>query len=130
MRGQLFIVRQHTRDFIKGKVDALPDGFEVVLRESARTLSQNRKLWPMLSDISRAAPEGRKWPPETWKAAFLHALGHEIQWQPGLDGAPPFPAGFRSSRLSKSQFTDLITTIQEYGDRFGVRWTEPQEVSA
>ena len=130
MRGQLFITRPHTRDLIKAKIDALPDGFEVVLREPKRTLDQNAKLWAMLSDISRAAPEGRKWPPETWKAAFMHAAGHEIQWQPGLDGCAPFPAGFRSSRLSKAQMADLISFASEYGDRHGVRWTEPQEVGA
>lgn len=130
MRGQLFITRPHTRDLIKAKVDALPDGFEVVLREPKRTLDQNSLLWCLLSDLSRAAPEGRRWPPETWKAAMMFAAGHEIQWQPGIDESPPFPSGFRSSRLTKAQMSELIEFTLSYGDRHGVRWTEPQEVGA
>jgi hypothetical protein len=90
-----------------------------------RTPDQNAKMWAMLSDIARAKPEGRRWDTTTWKAAFMHALGYEILWQPGLDGQTPFPAGFRTSRLSKAQMADLITMIYEYGDRHGVRWSEP-----
>ncbi|ARO14404.1 hypothetical protein BVG79_01058 [Ketogulonicigenium robustum] len=104
-------------------IDKAPAGCVVTVREAKRTTDQNAKLWAMLSDISRAKPEGRVHAPEVWKAAIMSALGHEIIWQPGIDNAPPFPAGFRSSRLSKSQFADLITFAQEYGDRHGVRWT-------
>jgi hypothetical protein len=98
----------------------------VTIKEATRNLDQNAKLWAMLSDISRAKPEGRAWVPETWKAAFMHSLGHQVQFCEGLDGAGPFPLGFRSSRLSKRQFADLITVVQEYGDRHGVTWSEPQ----
>lgn len=107
----------------KALIDRAPIGAVVTVKEAARTPDQNAKLWAMLSDVSRAKPEGRVWAPEVWKAAFMSALGHEILWQPGIDGNPPFPAGFRSSRLSKAQFGDLITMVQEYGDRHGVRWS-------
>lgn len=101
-----------------------PQDAVVTIKEGTRTLGQNAKLWAMLSDIARHKPEGRVMTAESWKAAFMSALGHEILWQPGIDNGPPFPAGFRSSRLSKSQMADLITFIQEYGDRHGVRWSE------
>jgi len=65
------------------------------------------------------------WPPETWKAAFMHSLGHEVIFADGLDGSGPFPVGFRTSRLSVKRMADLITVIQEYGDRHGVQWSEP-----
>ena len=48
----------------------------------------------------------------------------EFQFENGLDGRP-FPIGFSSSRLTKAEFADLITTVQEYGDRHGVEWSEP-----
>lgn len=128
--GQTFIVRQHTRDLIKSKVATVPEGFVVNIQEPKRTLDQNARMWAMLSDVSRACPEGRRWDTNTWKAAFMHALGHEILWQPGLDGQTPFPAGFRTSKLNKRQMADLITVIQEYGDRHGVRWTEPPREEA
>jgi hypothetical protein len=106
-------------------IRAAPPDSVVQISAPKRTVPQNARMWAMLSDVARAAPEGRRWTAETWKAAFMHALGHEILWQPGLDGQTPFPAGFRSSRLSKAQMGDLITMIAEYGDRHGVRWSDP-----
>lgn len=111
-------------------VEQAPVDAVVTIKEATRNLDQNAKLWAMLSDISRAKPEGRCWPAETWKCAFMHALGHQVQFAEGLDGAGPFPIGFRSSRLSKRQFADLITMAQEYGDRHGVRWSDERGVAA
>lgn len=102
-----------------------PDDAVVTIKEGTRNLDQNARLWAMLSDIARAKPEGRRWTPETWKAAFMHALGHQVQFCEGLEGSGPFPVGFRSSRLSKRQFADLITMAQAYGDQHGVPWSEP-----
>ena len=122
--AQTVIIRSETqRRLAKALIDAAPLDAVVTVKEGTRTADQNAKMWAMLSDIARAKPEGRSMSPETWKAAFMSALGHEIIWQPGIEGAPPFPAGFRTSKLSKAQMADLITFIQEYGDRHGVRWS-------
>lgn len=99
----------------------------VTVRPKTRSLEQNAKLWAMLGDVAKAKPEGRNWTKETWKAAFMHYLGHQVQFCEGLDGCGPFPIGFRSSRLTVSQMADLITCIQEYGDRHGVEWSEVEE---
>lgn len=69
----------------------------MTVKEGTRSLDQNAKLWAMLSDIAQAKPEGRTMAPEMWKAAFMSALGYEIVWQPGIDNAPAFPAGFSGS---------------------------------
>ena len=99
---------------------------DAVVKISApkRTLDQNAKLWAMISDVSRAKPEGRMHTPEVWKCLFMSACGHAVQFEMGLDNKP-FPIGFSSSRLSKAEMADLITVIYEYGDRHGVRWSEP-----
>ena len=115
------------RALAKQMVDRCPPDAVITFSEAKRTLDQNALMWVLLSDIARARPEGRAMPPETWKAAFLSALGHEIVWQPGLDGAPPFPAGFRSSKLSKAQMADLLTFILAYGYRHGVALSEQTE---
>lgn len=106
-------------------VNIAPPDSVVKISAPVRSTDQNAKLWAMLSDISRAKPEGRAWVPEVWKAAFMHALGHEMRFEQSLDGQSFFPLGFRTSRLNKSQFADLITTCQEYGDRHNVQWSEP-----
>jgi hypothetical protein len=112
------------REFAKRLVDAAPDFAVVTIRGADRTLEQNALMWALLTDISRARPEGRRWPPETWKAAFMHALGHQVQFAEGLDGSGPFPLGFRSSKLNKAQMSDLIETIYEYGARHGVKFEQ------
>lgn len=109
-----------------GMVKAAPVDAVVTIKPAARSVDQNAKLWAILSDIARSKPEGRVMTAEMWKAAMMNALGHEILWQPGIDNGPPFPAGFRSSRLSKEQMGDLITFISEYGDRHSVKWSDGQ----
>jgi hypothetical protein len=113
------------KQFAKHLIDKAPTDAVLTVREASRSNDQNAKMWAMLSDISRAKPEGRRWTPETWKAAFMHVLGHQVQFCEGLDNSGPFPLGFRSSKLTVKQMADLITVIQEYGDRHGVVFTDP-----
>ena len=112
------------REYAHWALDQAPDGCVVSIVKATRSVEQNKKMWAMLHDIARAKPEGRNWTTDTWKAAFMHSLGHQVQFAEGLDGNGPFPVGFRSSHLSVAQMADLITVIQEYGDRHGVEWRE------
>lgn len=111
------------REYAKRLIDAAPIDAVAVIKPGTRTLDQNSKLWAMLSDVSRAKPEGRKHGPEVWKALFMQACGHAVQFVNGLDGLP-FPAGFRSSRLTKGQMSDLIEFIYAYGAEHGMEWSE------
>ena len=128
--AQTVILRGNSqRDFAKRLIDMAPADAVVSIREATRSNDQNSKLWAMLSDISRAMPEGRRWTPETWKAALMHSLGHQVQFCEGLDNSGPFPLGFRSSRLTVKQMADLITVAQEYGDRHGIQWTDKEKAA-
>lgn len=115
------------RAIAKQLIDRAPNNAVLTIKEAGRTTDQNSKLWAMLSDVSRAKPEGRRWTPETWKSAFMHSLGHQVMFCEGLDNSGPFPLGFRSSRLTVKQMIDLIECITEYGQRHGVVWSEPME---
>ena len=110
-------------------IDEAPVNAVVSILAATRSNEQNSKLWAMLEDVRRTEPEGRKWPRETWKAAFMHALGHVIEWQPGLDDSGPFPAGFRSSHLNVEQMSNLIEFIYEYGARHDVEWRETERAT-
>lgn len=105
---------------------ALP-GWRVQVSPPLRSSDQNAKMWAMLSDVARHKPEGRNWPPETWKAAFMHFLGHQVVFAEGLDNTGPFPLGFRSSQLTVRQMIDLIDCIYQYGDKHGVEWRETRK---
>ncbi len=100
-----------------------PDGYVLTVAEPKRTVAQSDKMWAMLTDVSVAMPLGRRHTPDDWKAIFMNACGWECQFVEGLDGRP-FPKGFRSSHLTKSQMGDLINFIQAFGDENGVRWSE------
>ena len=129
MAGQTIILRGPSqRQFAHKLIDMAGDDFVVTVSEPKRNTDQNAKMWAMLSDVSRSKPEGRHWITETWKAAFMHLLKHQCQFAEGLDGGGPFPLGFRTSRLSVPEMSDLITTIYEYGDRHEVEWKEPKQV--
>lgn len=124
MSGQTIILHGDSqRRFAKGLIDAAPRDAVVNIREATRTLEQNDKMWAMLSDVSRAKPEGRRHTADVWKALFMHACGHAVQFEIGLDGQP-FPTGFRSSRLTKSQMSDLIEFMYAYGAEHGVAWSD------
>jgi hypothetical protein len=125
MAQTVILAGKSQRLFAKSLIDAAPAMAVVSVKEAKRSDIQNDKMWAMLSDVSRSKPEGRRWTPETWKAAFMHALGHQVQFCEGLDDSGPFPLGFRSSKLTVRQMADLITCIYEYGDRHGVVWKEP-----
>lgn len=99
-----------------------PQDAVVTIKEGTRTTDQNSLLWSVLSQVSRAKPEGRRHPPEVWKNLFMHAFGYAVQFEMGLNGQP-FPTGFRSSRLTKSQFSELMEFIFSWCAEKGVRLT-------
>ena len=106
-------------------MEQAPDGYIVTIKEPTRSLDQNARLWAMLTDVSKAIPDGRRHTPDDWKAIFMNAAGWEVQFVDGLDGRP-FPSGFKSSRMSVKQMADLITFVMAYGDERGVEWSEPE----
>lgn len=104
-----------------------PANWRVKVSPPLRSDDQNAKMWAMLHDVARAKPEGRNWTPETWKAAFMHSLGHQVLFAEGLDGSGPFPIGFRTSKLTVRQMIDLIDCIYAYGGQHQVEWTEARK---
>lgn len=107
-----------------------PDDYVVTIAPPTRTLDQNALLWAALSDIANAKPDGREMTPEQWKCAFMDAAGFKPEFVPALEGSGFICLGYKSSRLTKGQFSDLVETIFEFGARKGVRWSEPQPIAA
>ena len=103
----------------KALIDAAPDRAIVQIKPETRSNEQNALLWTLLSSVSRAKPDGRTHTPDIWKSLFMSACGHAVQFETGLDGQP-FPIGFRSSRMTKEQMTDLIEFILQYCAEKGI----------
>jgi hypothetical protein len=126
-RETFVLVNSKVRDNAVAAVNEAPPGWRVTVAPPLRSGDQNSKMWAMLADVARAKPEGRNWTPETWKAAFMHSLGHQVLFAEGLDGSGPFPIGFRTSKLNVKQMIDLITVIYKYGDEHEVDWKEARK---
>ena len=110
---------RYDRERAARAIAAAPVGSVVEVRAPKRTSDQNSMLWSALSKISMAKPQGRHHTPEVWKCLFMHAAGHAVQFEPGLDGSP-FPIGFRSSKLTKEQCSNLIEFILAYAAEQGI----------
>lgn len=96
-----------------------------------RTLDQNKKLWPMCTDIAKQVEwYGQKLSKEDWKDVFVGSLKGQRPI-PGIpmDGvtAPLVMVGGGSSRLSVREFCDLIEFIYSFGNDRGVIWSDPSK---
>lgn len=102
---RIYLIGPTQRAYAHNALAQAPDKAVVSITASKRTIPQNDKMWAMLEDVLRAEPEGRQWAKETWKAAFMHSLGHQCQFCEGLTVAAPFRLGFarRISGKSKCQ---------------------------
>lgn len=122
MTQTVVIDSQYRRDLAHRLVAAAPVGAVMTISPAKRSADQNSRFWAMLSDISRAKPEGRVHTPEAWKALFMHALGHSVRFEMGLNGEP-FPVGFRSSQLTKAQMSDLMEFMSAWAAEKGVTFS-------
>jgi len=112
----------HARARAHALVEKAPQGFVCKIHEPKRTLEQNDFMWSLLTDISVAMPMGRRHTPDDWKAIAMNACGWECLFIEGIDGRP-FPIGFRSSQLTKSQMSTLIEWLLAFGAEHGVVWS-------
>lgn len=106
-----------------------PDGYVVSISEPKRSNDQNAKMHAMLSDIALAKPQGRDLPPDTWKALLMHDAGFKCTFEPSIDGRGVVPLGFKSSRLKKAEFSDLIEAMYAFGAEHGIVWSEQEPLN-
>lgn len=116
----------YQKSIAKRLIDAAPLDYIAEVKAPTRSLEQNAKLHAMLSDIARAKPLGRSHSPEVWKCVAMDACGMKPKWVPGLDGESIVNTGYRSSRLTKAQMSELIEFLYSFGAENGVEWSEPK----
>jgi hypothetical protein len=101
-----------------------PAGSVCKISAPRRTNDQNALMWSLLSELARAKPEGRELPAETWKCLVMSEAGFESVWERSLDGRGMVPVGFKSSRLTKGEFSDVIEAIYAYGAEHGIEFSD------
>lgn len=115
---------QAQRDLAKRLIDSAPPFATVKIEPEKRTTEQSAKMWAMLSDISRAKPLGRSASTDIWKCLFMASIGYKMRFEPALDGDGVIALGYRSSRMSKADMSDMIEAMYAYGSVHGVQWSE------
>lgn len=96
-------------------------GHRLVLEVKPETRSneQNRRLWAMLTDISRQVDwYGQKLSPEDWKNLFTASL-KKTRAVPGIDGGIVV-LGQSTSKMTKAEMCELQELIEAFAAERGV----------
>lgn len=133
-RAVVILNNPAARDKAVNWVKVAPVGTRLEFKRSKRTLPQNAKFYAMLTDISTQLDwHGKRLTPQDWKLLFLDALRREMQQElrmvPSLDGSGFVPLGNSSSDLSVSEMVDLMTIMEEFGARHGVKFHDHEEAA-
>jgi hypothetical protein len=96
--------------------------YTLTVKPETRTSEQNRRLWAMLTDISKQVDwYGRKLTPEDWK----HVLSASLKKQdavPGIDGGFVV-LGLSTSKMTKGEMAELQELIEAFGAQQGVKFS-------
>mgnify|MGYP006921374484 FL=1 len=124
-RAVVTLRTQADRDKASRWCQGVATGSKVVFHGPARTLPQNDLFWSCMGDVSRQHEyHGLKLSPEDWRTLFMDALDREARMVPNLDGDGLISLGRSSSALSKEEFSNLISTVFEWGNRNGIEWSD------
>jgi hypothetical protein len=94
----------------------------LTLEEQRRTIPQNRRMWAMLSEVSRQVDwYGHKLTDEEWKQVFTAAMLRQ-KTVPGIDGGFVV-LGQSTSTMSTEQLSSLMEMIAAFGEQHDVRFT-------
>lgn len=124
MGDKFTLVCYQVRKTAMNAVSEAPDGWEVHIKPPQRNNEQNKKLWAMLTDISKQVEyHGKRLNTEDWKSLFTGSLrGFELM--PSINNDGFVLLGESTSNMSKARFSELIEMIHAFGDENGVKWSE------
>jgi hypothetical protein len=113
---------RHDRELAKRAIERAPEGYVADIKESSRSLEQNRALHGLIHQIMRQRTHhnGIRMSLPKWKALFMDALGEEVEFIPNLDGTGVVPMGLSTRELSVERFSQLIELILAWCAREGL----------
>lgn len=121
-------IRQNCISAIQ-QLPANPDKpVEIVIQERKRSSDQNRKLWPLLHDLSRQVEwYGHKYTPEDWKdlitALVAKSKNEQQRTAPGIGGGVVM-FGSRTSKMRVSEMVEVIEAIYWFGTEQNVKFSD------
>ena len=93
------------------------------IKKKTRSLEQNAKMWAMLAEVSDQVNwYGNKLTSDEWKDVFSASLKSQ-KVVPGIDGGFVV-CGQRTSKMTKSEMTELIELMMAFGAERGVKFAD------
>jgi hypothetical protein len=116
------LVHNQARQGAIQAVKDAPAGWVVRVTEPTRSLEANAALWAFLNDISEQVIwHGRKLDSESWKHIFTSSL-KKMDIVPNLDGTGFVALGLSTSKMTKSEMSNLLELIQAFGAQHNVKF--------
>lgn len=111
------------------QLPANPDKLvEIVIQERKRSSDQNRRMWPLLHDLSRQVEwYGQKYTPDDWKdlitALVAKSKNEQQRTAPGIGGGVVM-FGSRTSKMRVSEMVEVIEAIYWFGTEQNVKFSD------
>lgn len=97
----------------------------VEIKPETRSNEQNRRLWAMLTEVSRQVDwHGQKLSAEDWKHIFSSAMKKQ-RAVPGIEGGFVV-LGQSTSKMTKSEMSEMQELIAAFGAEHGVNFNFEQ----
>lgn len=108
-----------------------PLGTVVTYRPVKRSVPQNDRLHAMLTELSRKVKyHGQTLSVDDWKVLFMSALNQEMRLVPAINNNGFVALGRSTSKLSVTEFSDLIELIMAWAAENGVTFHDPKAEAA
>ncbi len=126
------LIDEQRRSNVIQQIQQLPTDpkhpMEIVIQERKRTDDQNKKMWPLLHDLSQQVIwYGCKYDKTDWKeiitAMVAKANGKEVRAAPGIGGGMVM-FGQRTSDMRVSEVVEVIEAIYWFGTEQGVKFSD------
>ena len=121
-------IRQNCISVIQ-QLPASPDKpIEIVIQERKRSSDQNRRMWPLLHDLSAQVTwYGQKYTPDDWKdlitALVAKSKNEQQRTAPGIGGGVVM-FGSRTSKMRVSEMVEVIEAIYWFGTEQNVKFSD------
>lgn len=113
------LVHDQARKNALSCIQTAPQGYVVTVSEATRNLSQNALLWSILGELATQVDwHGQKLSADDWKNVLSSGLKKQ-RVVPGIDGGFVV-MGQATSRMSKSEFSELCELALAFGAQHGV----------
>ncbi|MBS3895046.1 MULTISPECIES: recombination protein NinB [Serratia] len=121
-------IRQNLIEHLKNLPLDQSKPIEVEVSTPKRTLSQNRKMWPLLHDLAQQVVwYDEKYDEDDWKdmitALVAKTKKQEQRTAPGIGGGVVM-FGQRTSKMRVAEMVEVIEAIYWFGTEQGVKFSE------